>query len=361
MMRSLASFVVATAAVVSGAVWAAEPSPGKSDSPREVMLVLGPARIDAGGMALSLLPKAEEVTAEDGAAFYDKAVQAWPPSLQRGQVIYWSREPIRNFPLDQAEAQDAVQQAKAVLDLIERGARCRSCNWPPFVPGTMPPHLSDYRLLIDLLCLKARVELLQSHYDQAADTIGAGLIMSKHVGEAPTVIQGMTGVAMATRMLRTVEDWAQVRGAPNLHPLVHALPRPVVDVNVGVSAELKNLESNTQYNSLAKAMFRRQLESSFTAVRRWMERLDGIVAALECVEGLRHFAACHDGQLPAHLGEITDIQLPNDPATGKPFAYRIEGTKAILEVAPPKGGNRREGVRYEIVVAPSGVFFDALR
>jgi hypothetical protein len=315
-------------------------------------MVVTPARLDAAQTSRGFLPKAEELTTEDGAAFYDKAVKAWPSNLQRGQVTYWSREPIRNLPLDLAEAQAAVQEAQASLDLIERGARCKSCNWPAFVPGTLPANLSEYRLLIDLLCLKARVELLQSHYDKAAGTIGTGLAMSKHVGEAPTVIQGMTGVAMATLMLRTVEDWAQVQGAPNLHPLLHALPRPVVDVNVGVSAELKNLESNKQYNALTKAMFRRQLESSFQAVRRSMDRIDGLVAALECVEGLRHFAAGHDGRLPAQLGEISDVSLPNDPATGKPFAYRVEGTKAILEVAPPKGGNRRDGVRYEITVAP---------
>ena len=351
MMRSAAALLLAATIIVPGVVRAMEQPSGKSDSPREVTLAISPARIGAGAMTLALLPKAEDLTAGDGATFYDKAVQAWPSDLQRGQVTYWSREPIRNLPLDQAEAQAAVQEAQASLDLIERVARCKSCNWPPFVPGTMPANLSEYRLLTDLLCLKARVELLQSQYDKAAGTIGTGLAMSKHVGEAPTIIQDMTGVAMATQALRTVEDWAQVRDAPNLYPLLHALPRPVVDVNVAVSSELKNLESNTQYNSLTKMMFRRQLESSFAAVRRSMNRLDGTVAALECVEGLRHFAACHDGRLPAQLSDITDIQLPNDPATGKPFLYRIEGSKAVLEASAPKGGGPRDVLRYTITLA----------
>lgn len=351
MKRSTTLSIIATVIAFSGVVWAAEPVPNKSDSPREVSLVVWPARIGAGGTALSLLPKAEELTAEDGAALYDKAVQAWPSNLQRGEVTYWSREPIRNLPLDLAEAQAAVQEAQASLDLIERGAKCKSCKWPPFVPGTMPASLSEYRLLIDLLCLKARVELLQSRYDKAAGTIGAGLAMSKHVGEAPTVIQGMTGVAMATLMLRTVEDWAQVGDAPNLYPLLHALPRPVVDVNVGISSELKNLESNKQYNVLVRTVMRRQMEDAFKAVRRTMVRLDGVAAVLECVEGLRHFASCHDGRLPAQLSDITDIQVPNDPDTGRPFAYRIEGAKAILETSVPKGGTPRDSTRYEISVA----------
>jgi len=338
-------------AIASGAVRAAEQPSAKSDSPREVTLVISPARIDTAGTALTLLPKAADLTADDGTVFYDKAVQALPPDLPRGQVTYWAREPIRNLPLDHADAQAALQQAQASLDLVERGTRCRDCNWPAFVPGTMPANLSEYRQLQDLLSLKARIELLQSRYDKAARTIGTGLAMSKHIGEGPTVIQGNTGVAMATLLLRPVEDWTQVQGSPNLYPALHALPRPLVDVNVGISAELKNLESSKQYNSLVKAMFRRQLESPLAAVRRSMERLDGIVAALECVEGLRHFAAGHDGRLPDQLNDITDIQLPNDPATGKPFAYRIEGSKAVLETSPPKGGGLRDVLRYTIIIA----------
>jgi len=350
MMRSVASLVLVVTLVVPHVLRSQETS--DPNSPREIALVIHPARIDAAGTALTLLPKAADLTADDGAAFFNKAVQALPADLQRGQVTYWAREPIRNLPLDQAEAQEVLQQVRASLDFVERGARCEDCNWPAFVPGTMPANLSEYRQLQDLLCLKARIELLQSQYDKAARTIGTGLAMSKHIGEGPTVMQGMTGVAMATLLLRSVEDWTQVRGSPNLYPALHALPRPLVDVNVGIAAELKNLEASKQYNSLVKAMFRRQLESSFAAVRRLMERLDGAVAALECVEGLRHFAACHDGQLPAQLGDIAGIQLPNDPATGKPFAYRLEGTRVILEVAPPKGGGPRDSVRYEVTVAP---------
>jgi hypothetical protein len=51
------------------------------------------------------------------------------------------------------------------------------------------------------------------------------------------------------------------------------------------------------------------------------------------------------------LSDISDLQLPNDPATDKPIAYRLEGSKAILEVSAPKGGEARDGMRYEITIA----------
>jgi len=338
--------VLAVGIVVSGVVQAKE----KGGSPRVVSLAVTPARIDAAQAALSLLPKPEELNDGDGAVFYNKAMEALPATLQKGQLSYWVREPLNNLRLDQTEAQALLQQAQESLNLIGQGTRCKSCQWPPFVPGTMPPNLTEYRLLADLVHLKARLEILQSQYDKAAETIRTGLAMSKHVGEAPTVVQGMIGVAMASLLLRSVEDWSQTQDAPNLYPALHALPRPLVDLDVPMSTELKNLETNTQYNRLVKAAMRRQLESSYVAVRRLMTRLDANVAALECVEGLRHFAAAHDGRLPAQLSEITDVQIPNDPATQKPFVYRIEGSKAILEVAAPEGGTPRDALRYEITV-----------
>ena len=97
---------------------------------------------------------------------------------------------------------------------------------------------------------------------------------------------------------------------------------------------------------------RKQMEQSYERVRQNTYRLDGSVAALECIEALRHYAATHDKKLPAKLSDISNVPLPNNPATGKPFTYRLEGTKAVLEVSPPKGGAPRDGMRYEITIVP---------
>lgn len=350
MMRSVASLVLVVTLVVPHVLWSQETS--DPNSPREVALVIHPARIDVGRPALTLLPKAEDLMDEEGTAFYAKAAQTLPPSLQQAQLTYWVNEPFNSLVLDQADVQAALQQAKASIEWVERGASCKNCNWPAYVLGRMPANLSEYRRLQHLLCLRARIEIVQSQFDKAARTIGIGLAMSKHFGEGPTAVQGMTGAAMATLLLRPVDDWVQVRGSPNLYSALHALPRPVVDVNVGISAEMKTVEASPKYDAMVKWVYRRQMQSTFALGLRWMERLEGFVAALECIEGLRHFTACHDGRLPAQLGDVMDIELPNDPATGKSFAYHLEGTRAILEVAPPKDGGPRDSVRYEITVAP---------
>jgi len=48
-------------------------------------------------------------------------------------------------------------------------------------------------------------------------------------------------------------------------------------------------------------------------------RLDQRVAALRVVEAIRLHAASHDGKLPEELNQVTEVPVPDDPATGKPF------------------------------------------
>jgi hypothetical protein len=59
-------------------------------------------------------------------------------------------------------------------------------------------------------------------------------------------------------------------------------------------------------------------------------RLDRRVAVLRAIEAVRLYAALHGGALPESLGQITEVPVPEDPATGQPFKYHRNGNSAIL-------------------------------
>jgi len=348
MRHSIIHLIVAVALILSSCVQAGKQASKSPETPRVFSLAIEPSGIDSQ-KSYALVLKAEDLTDGDGAVLYGKAVQALPAKMNVNQLADWRKMPLSQLPKDQIQA--VLQQAQANLDLVSQGTKCKSCNWPAFVPGTMPANLSEYRNLAFLLCLKARLQIAQGQHDKAIETIRTGLAMSKHIGEAPTIIQGMTGIAIAALMLLPVQDLAQVKGSPNLYPALSALPRPLVNIEVPISSELKNLESSKQYNALTRGLMRDQLDVSHKRVRVTAHRLDGDVAALQCVEALRHYAASHNGQLPKGLGEVSEVQVPQDPLSGKPFAYRYDGSKAVLEVSVPKGGTPRDSTRYEITVA----------
>jgi hypothetical protein len=81
-------------------------------------------------------------------------------------------------------------------------------------------------------------------------------------------------------------------------------------------------------------------------------RLDRKFAALRCVEAVRLYAAAHGGKLPPALGDIKEVPVPDDPLTGKPFEYRVEGDKATLVGPLPEDlkGNPAFGLRYELTM-----------
>jgi hypothetical protein len=78
--------------------------------------------------------------------------------------------------------------------------------------------------------------------------------------------------------------------------------------------------------------------------------------ALQCIEAIRLYANAHEGKLPSSLEAITDVPVPLDPVTGKPFLYQVNGDSATLSGLAPPGVRRREssadhGIRYELKLA----------
>ncbi len=78
--------------------------------------------------------------------------------------------------------------------------------------------------------------------------------------------------------------------------------------------------------------------------------LDRRVAALRCVEAVRLHAAAHGGKLPAKLSDITEVPVPDDPATGKSFLYEVHGDRVTLRDPPLANGQPalRTPLHYEL-------------
>lgn len=73
-------------------------------------------------------------------------------------------------------------------------------------------------------------------------------------------------------------------------------------------------------------------------------------AGIQTLEAIRMHAADNDGQFPRTLDEISVVPVPNDPSTGKPFAYRLSGSQAVLDVPEPSGYNVQANWKFEISI-----------
>ena len=341
--------LVATILVVPTASWARQRQATDSASPRIRTLALVPAQSDTA-KTYALLPSPDEMIDGDAASLYTNAIQMLPADLDQKQLQDWLRLPPAKLP--QAKVDRFLQQARKSLEEAKLAAQCRDCDWPPFTPGTMPPDLIGYRTLGQLLCLEARLQITRRQYHEAIGTIQQGLALGKHLGEGPTIIQGLVGTAVAAIAIQQVEALAQGEDSPNLHASLATLPRPLIDLENAIATEQQAVKSSPQYNALTRGVMEQQMEESFTRVRQLMLRLDRDVAALQCIEALRHYAATHDNQLPTQMTAIGDMPLPDNPMTEKPFPYRLAGSKATLDAERSPEGRPRDGIRYEITLAP---------
>jgi hypothetical protein len=107
-------------------------------------------------------------------------------------------------------------------------------------------------------------------------------------------------------------------------------------------AHVKSERDPSLFGSLLPAMEK---------VRRAQGRLEQRVALLRHVEALRLYAAEHEGKLPAHLADVA-VPLPDNPFTGKPFAYTVDGATAHLRGSGPPGEeqNPAYNLHYEITI-----------
>jgi len=85
--------------------------------------------------------------------------------------------------------------------------------------------------------------------------------------------------------------------------------------------------------------------------RYWAALTERRLATLRVIEAIRLFADNHEGRLPKTLDEISEVPIPINPVTGKPFPYNLEGDTAVLKAdgGPEKRiANQRE---YRIKLA----------
>jgi tetratricopeptide (TPR) repeat protein len=311
-------------------------------------LTFRPAKATETAQEYTFLPTKEEQIGTDAVTLYQKAIHSLPQDYQPKQFSDWRSLPPDQLPVEQVEFAHA--KLKPTLDLLSRAARSKECNWPFIKPEQahnqqFMDDLSKYRRFAFILDVQAKLQIAQGRYDQARETLKTSLAMAEHLGDAPTLIQGLIGISIASLNLSRIEQLIQSDNAPNLYWALEDLPQPFVDINKAIKIETDNLKN---YNILLRKQFEKQLKPAHDQVRKQMNHVDRKIAALQCIEALRLYAGTHDGKFPEKLADVTDIKVPVDPVTKQPFSYKSTGSEAVLELGATEGSDGRDAVRYEL-------------
>jgi hypothetical protein len=292
---------------------------------------------------IRILPTKNELTDANAALLYGKAINSLPDGIEQ-QIAEWRKLPPEKLPV--IEVESFLTKLKPTLDFLNQAARCKQCNWPYVQPeqaGQQIPITNKYTQMGFILDIKAKLLIYQGRYDQAIDTLKTSLKMAHDMGEPSTFIQGQVGLTIATMNCARIEQSIQSGKGPNFYWALQDINLPLVDLSKTMKLEIDNLK---KYNVLVRSQMQKTLESSHKVGRQQMNYIDRRIAALQCIEALRLYSGNHNNKFPEKLSDITDLKIPNDPVTKKPFSYKNTGSGATLELEGTEGADSRDVVKY---------------
>ncbi len=432
-----------------------------------IHLTVQPAAAPKPALRYLLLPDLREMNPGN-------PVQGYLKCFMEQQTFFFAKESVERrekmaaVPLKDLPARELQDYGGAALRQADWAARLDHPDWQILLKlksdgvYLLLPDVQQLRMLAAALKVRFRAEVALGRFDDALRTAKTLFAMSCHLGEHPTFIGDLVGLAVAYQTVGPLEEMLEQPGCPNLYWALTNLPSPLVRLDVGAQGErtwlladfrdltdtapmspeqvqkfidhidpLLRLEAGpagkqskgvrawldarNKDEGVLGAARRRLVESglpeqrvrSFPAdqvllldekvayevrrddimkllnlpawqrealsdpareakamqgvlfpfepaiskVSRAQTRLEQRLALLRCVEGLRLYAADHDGRLPATLADFP-VPLPDDPFTGKPFRYELTGNTAHLRGTPPRAEEKNPtfNIHYEVTI-----------
>ncbi len=146
----------------------------------------------------------------------------------------------------------------AALRQADRAARLDKPDWQILLRaktdgiGLLLPDLQELRELAAGLEERFRAEIALHHFEHALRTAKTMFAMARHMGEHPTLIGDLVGIAIAAIALRPLEEMLEQPGCPNLYWALTNLPSPLISLDKGMEgerllilAELRDLDDST--------------------------------------------------------------------------------------------------------------------
>jgi hypothetical protein len=213
------------------------------DPPAPKALLLSPTASAEPALRYRLLPELVDQMPGNAAEFYHKACEKslTLPVDQVNLAPEWIDVPLADLPRDRVRT--FLASCKEVIDLAEQGARCESCDWDLSARIRAKGFFASLedqqqmRRLAMIFRLRMRLEVAEGQYDRAVVSARVGLTMARHVGDSPTLICSLIGIAMSTITCNGLEELMAQPGAPNLLWALATLPRPFIDMRRSLQGE----------------------------------------------------------------------------------------------------------------------------
>jgi hypothetical protein len=212
------------------------------------------------------------------------------------------REKLLAMPLKELPAQELQEYGRTVLLQADRAARLQTPDWQILLKlradgiGLLLPDVQQMRGLARALQVRFRAEVALGRFDDAIRTAKTMFAMSRHLGEHPTLIGDLVGIAIGSITIEPLEEILRQPGCPNLYWALTDLPTPFIPLRMGrdgeraiVLAEFRDLDDR---NTMSAGQLRKFIDH--------MDKVIGEEEPIKSAKGVR-------GWLDARLKDKANV------------------------------------------------------
>jgi hypothetical protein len=245
--------VFLAAAAILVAIAPAGPASGEEKDPT-IKIVLHPAAAPRPALKYQLLPPFLDRRPGNAAVHYLKVPHDRTALFADNEfwetIVKWLDLPLpelrKEISGDGRKYAWIAASGDRIIEFVERGARCESCDWDLPVRehefwSIMLPDIQAARGPARILAARARIQIVNGEYDDAIHTLQVGYALGRHVAQGICIVQGLVGCAITNMMSRQAETLIQQPDAPNLYWALATLPRPIVDFRQAFEAEMASV------------------------------------------------------------------------------------------------------------------------
>jgi hypothetical protein len=265
------------------------PAAGWADEPQsyETVIAMTVQRAPAPRPALryQLLPDLRDMNPGNAILGYTKCFAEQYNFWRNKEAIEnrekWQTMPLHDLPVNEVKR---LYNRRSPLRYADYAARLDGVDWQILLPmkseGTnlLLPDLQGLRELAGALKVRFRVEVVERRYDDALYTAQTMFALSRHLGEHPTMIGELVGMAVASVAIGPVDELIQQPGAPNVFWALADLPQPFVDLRKGAQGDrammMKTFRLIDERAPMSEAQIEKAVDSIHELFQAWNLKKD---------------------------------------------------------------------------------------
>jgi hypothetical protein len=242
-----------------------------------IRLCVAPAKTPEPALKYLLLPDLREMNPGNPIQGYMKCF------LEQYRFVYDEQEFDRRkmllaMPLDELLLPEPPGFGRFILARVDAAARLDNPDWQILLKlraegfETLLPDVQAMRSLARALGTRFHAEVAGGRIDEAIRTAKTMFAMSRHMGEHPTLIGELVGIAIAAIAINPLEEMLEQPNCPNLYWALTNLPEPFITCKTALDGERLTLWG-----------FIRDLDTTApmgsAAIKKFIDRLDRLIAS----------------------------------------------------------------------------------